>query len=319
MDGFPSLPPVQRLDCDLDARATGKALVAAALTLLLGMVVVSQASSDVGRAPCVGGTEKTVEVGILKAIGCWTEATKDGATIYTGRWSDQGGEGIDLNGFIMNGPKGGGLQINAKTRQVSTVSVEGEYHDKAQLYAKGFPSAGLHELGKEIRFDFAVPEKGSLQLEDLHLGSNTTYAALAGLTPVGDVDTPIKIEEGGRGSMDLSVLLAGYFTLKGKPQSVTIALPTESGKGTDLDVNRLWLRPHSPAARTALRHGDPLQGHDQRPAGRRKRDRRERGRRGRIAGRRSTTRSAPRPDRESRQPPGRGGLTWAGGPPPRVA
>src|ERR1700742_3858550 len=101
------------------------ALAAAALTLLLGLVVVSQASSDVGgRAPCVGGTEKTVEVGIVKAIGCWTETTKDGATIYTGRWADQSTEGVDLNGFILNGPKGGALEINAKTRQVTTVTVE---------------------------------------------------------------------------------------------------------------------------------------------------------------------------------------------------
>jgi hypothetical protein len=211
------------------------ALAGAALTLLLGLVVVSQASSDVGRASCVGGTAKTVEVGIVKAIGCWTETTKDGATIYTGRWADQSEEGIDLNGFIMNGLKGGALEINSKTRQVSTVTVEGERYDRAQLYAKDFPSAGLHPLGSEIKFDFVAPEKGVLQLEDLHLGSNTVYAALAGLSPVGDVDTPIKIEEGGKGSMDLSVLLAGYFSLKGKPQSVTIALPTESGKGTHLD------------------------------------------------------------------------------------
>ncbi len=224
-------------DLRLRARRVGRraAVVAAALTLLLGLVVVSQASSDVGRAPCVGGTAKTVEVGIVKAIGCWTETTKDGATIYTGSWPDQGQEGIDLNGFIMNGPKGGALQINAKTRQVSTVTVEGEYHNTAQLYAKDFPSAGLHPLGAEIKFDFVAPEKGSLKLEDLHLGSNTVYAALAGLNPVGDVETPIKIEEGGKGSMNLSVLLAGYFSLKGKPQSVTIALPTESGKGTHLD------------------------------------------------------------------------------------
>ncbi|MBS1884553.1 MAG: hypothetical protein JSS97_16525 [Actinobacteria bacterium] len=223
----------------MQGRGTWKALIAAALTLLLGLVVVSQASSDVGstagRTPCIGGTEKTLEVGIVKAIGCWTETTKDGATIYTGAWADQGKQGIDLNGFIMNGPKGGALQVNEKTRQVTTVTVEGQYNDKAQLYAKDFPSAGLHELGKEIRFDFVAPEKGVLQLEDLHLGSNTTYAALAGLSPVGDVETPIKIEEGGKGSMDLSVLLAGYFTLKNKPQSVTIALPTESGKGTHLD------------------------------------------------------------------------------------
>jgi hypothetical protein len=190
-----------------------------------------------GATPtCKGGTiAKTVEVGIVKAIGCWTQATPNGQTVYTGAWENQD-KGIDLNGFILTGPTGGGLQINAATRQVTSVKLSGSADDRAQINSNNFPTQGaINPLGGPLKLDFIAPEHSGLQLEDLHLGSNAVAGALAGLSPVGTIETPVRIEEGGTGSMDLTIALAGYFTLKGKPQSVTIALPTDSGNGTKFD------------------------------------------------------------------------------------
>jgi hypothetical protein len=216
-------------------RRLGPAVVS---SILLGMLVLAtQASSDVGASRCGGGTEQTVEVGIVKAVGCFTEATKEGATVYTAAWKDQGEAGVDLNGFVLNGPSGGGLEINAKTREVASVALStGVNLEKAQLYSRNWPAQGqLTKIGQPTTLDFLAPEHSSLQLMTVRFGSNTLGNALAGLSPVGDVETPIVLEEDGKGSMDLSVLLAGAFTLKGHAQSVTIDLPTESLKGTHLD------------------------------------------------------------------------------------
>jgi hypothetical protein len=205
-------------------------LVALALASLL---LVTRPAA--GATPiCHGGQAQTVEVGIVKAIGCWTQSTKNGGTLYTGRWEDQD-QGIDLNGFVLTGPKGGGLQISAGTREVVSVDLGGG-DNRAQLNSRNWPTAGqINPLGGLLKLDFIAPEHSGLLLEDLHLGSNSVAGALAGLSPVGTIETPVRLEEGGKGSMDLTVALAGFFTLKGKPQSVTVALPTESGKGTTLD------------------------------------------------------------------------------------
>ena len=216
---------------------TRVAWISAAL-LVSALIALTMATRPAaGATPnCKGGTTaKTVEVGIVKAIGCWTQATPNGQTVYTGAWEDQD-KGIDLNGFILTGRKGGGLRINMVTREVASANVTGSGDDKTLINSNNFPTPGeIHGLGDPLKLDFTAPEHSGLLLEDLHLGSNTFSGALAGLSPIGTIETPVRIEEGGTGSMDFSIALAGYFTLKGKPQSATIALPTESGKGTKFD------------------------------------------------------------------------------------
>jgi len=217
-----------------DLRRSGRVLIPAAV--LAGLVFTAGGAS--GATPsCSNGEYRTVEVGIVKAIGCWTESTQEGATVYTARFQDQE-QGIDLNGFVLTGPTGGALTINAGTREVTTaVSSESEALSQAQLNSSNWPVPGqLAPIGEPIKLDFEAPEKSELELEDLRLGSNETFnRALAGLSPVGNVETPIVLEEEGKGSMDLTVELTGAFSLKGKPQSVTIDLPTESEHGTKLD------------------------------------------------------------------------------------
>jgi len=210
---------------------------AASAALLLALVFAAQATSET-PAECKGGAHKELEVGIVKAVGCFTEASQGGATVYTGRWADQpDGHGIDLNGFVLTGPKGGALQINAGNREVKSVAVtEGAGNDQVQLNSMNWPVVGeLKALGSPIKLGFIAPEKGSVTLTQLTFGSNFVGGALAGLSPFGAIETPVKLEDDGKGSMDLSIMLAGYFTLKGHPQSVTIVLPTESEKGTKVD------------------------------------------------------------------------------------
>lgn len=211
--------------------------LAACVALLVTLVFATQAISET-TGECEVGTHKEVEVGIVKAVGCWTETTQGGATVYTGKFADQSeGYGMDLNGFILSGPKGGALQINTGTREVKSVAVvQGVNNDQVQLNSLNWPGAGeLKALGSPIKIGFVAPEKGSVTLTQLNLGSNFVAGALAGLSPFGAIQTPVKLEDDGKGSMDLSVMLAGVFTLKGHPQSVTIVLPTESEKGTKLD------------------------------------------------------------------------------------
>jgi len=202
---------------------------------LLATLVLAARATPVTAEACKGGTHKTIEAGIVKAVGCWTEATKKGVTVYTGRWEDQP-EGIDLNGFRLTGESGGALQIVPDNGEVKSVALSDSASPKAQLNSVNWPGAGeVNPLGDPIKLGFIAPNNGDLLLEDLHLGSNSVAGALAGLSPIGTVETPVRISEGGKGSMDLTIMLGGVFSLKGRPQSLTISLPTESEKGTKLD------------------------------------------------------------------------------------
>src|SRR5262249_2685487 len=90
-----------------------------ALAAVAMLVLTPRAATE--EASCTHGEHKTIEVGIVKAIGCWTQTTTGGQTVDTAAWEDQK-EGIDLNGFVLTGPKGGGLQINESTRRVTSIS-----------------------------------------------------------------------------------------------------------------------------------------------------------------------------------------------------
>ena len=153
----------------------------------------------------------------------------NGATIYTatGPSTDQ----VDLNGFIIRLGAGDSLTINNKTNEVSSGG------RKLQLLSMNWPIKGQPApLGDPMVISFVAPGAGNLLLEDVRLGTNNAYVnALAGLSPVGTIDTPVTLSDGGKGSMDVTVALSGIFTLKGKDQTVDIKLPTEVGKGTTLD------------------------------------------------------------------------------------
>jgi hypothetical protein len=212
--------------------------VAAALTILL--FPSASASGDVSSCP--HGTKKPVEVGIVIATACWTQATVSGATVDTAAFADNP-NGIDLNGFVITGALGNGLQINEKTNAVTSIQTSSGRPVSVQLNSRNWPVAGqVQALGSPFVVSFSAPTSGSLQLTDIRLGSNQIAGALAGLSPVGTIDTPVMLEPDGEGTMDLTVALAGIFTLKGKPQSVTIALPTKPNEGTKFDGFELSLK-----------------------------------------------------------------------------
>ncbi len=211
-------------------------LAVASAALLAALVFAAQASSETPAA-CKHGERRAVEVGIVKAVACWTQVGESNETVWQAAYADQP-EGIDLNGFVLTGPEGGALRINPNKHTVYTIAITaGVNLEQAQLNSRNWPVPGkLTPIGGRIPINFEAPEKGEVLLEDLRFGSGSGIArALDGLSPLGDTETPVKIEEDGKGSMDLTVQLAGAFSLKGKAQSATVVLPTESEKGTKLD------------------------------------------------------------------------------------
>ena len=228
------------------SRIRGKiALLLVAATGFAGLVGVAAAADGVTAEPniqCTRGEGKVIETGIVKVTGCWTSSTA-APNLYTAAYDDQS-KPIDLNGFLLTGKSGGGLEVNTVTGSVRTVALAGGTDlDKTQLASFAWPTPGKAEaLGNPIKLDFIAPKSGSLVLEDIRFGSNAAWAkALAGFSPMGNVETPVKLEDDGKGSMDLTVELTGIFTLKGKAQSLTVKLPTESGKGTIMDGFELKL------------------------------------------------------------------------------
>jgi hypothetical protein len=205
--------------------------LAAVATALLAVLLL-----PTGAGSQLGCENQLVEVGIVHAKGCFTSAAgPGGATIYT---TSEPGTEVDLNGFLVWLGEGDSLTINNKTNEVSTGG------RKVQLLSRNWPIQGRADpLGDPLPISFVAPASGELLLEDIRLGTNNAWVnALAGLSPVGTVDTPVKLLEGGKGSMDLTVALTGVFSLKDKDQTAVIRLPTEVGKGTILDGFHVQLK-----------------------------------------------------------------------------
>jgi hypothetical protein len=238
--------------------------IAAAATMLAGLILIA------GSAGSAGGAEppapkcpfdepaETITVGIVKMIGCFGEQTVDGATIYTANPEIQptygtGGtriRAIDMNGFLMDGrdpgrpeSENGLIRINAKTGAIRHIGALDQITLPVQLYSIGLASkTEPSKMGAPLLLNFTAPKSGSLLLEDLRFGSNSAFAkALAGFSPAPDVETPIRLSEDGTGSMDLVLRLAGIFSLKGKPQSTTVSIPTKVGEGARVDGFELKL------------------------------------------------------------------------------
>lgn len=232
-------------------RRRGVVLVSA-LATLAGLVGATSVAASVEPEPkCAGGADATkVTVGIVEMVGCWTEFTKDGTKYYSADFAEQPAygdkqiRGIDMNGFIVGGahlggahPQGSRLLVNAKTYAIQSISSDDEQSTEAVLYSVGYPDPrNPTQMGEPFKINFTAPNQGSMLLEDFRLGSNGVYVhTLGGFSPVGDVETPVELSDGGKGSMNLTVQLAGIFALKGKPQSTTILIPSEVGEGSKLD------------------------------------------------------------------------------------
>jgi len=235
-------------------------MLAALLAALAGMVATAgTASGEEQEFKCKDGSEPTmVKAGIAEMIGCWTRKTVDGADVYTARWDSQpaygeGGKavrGVDMNGFLVSGwykdrQETTGLEVNAKTQSVRSVDLKDGAFNEVGLYSLSWPDPRNPVLmgGGKFALNFTAPSFGEVLIEDFPMGSNTAYSKVfAGFSPVGSIETPAKIAEGGKGSMDFTVQLAGIFTLKNKSQSVTIKIPTKVGEGAKIDGFHLHLQ-----------------------------------------------------------------------------
>ncbi len=233
-------------------KSKGLALVVA-LAALTGLITMAGSATSAEPTPkCANGNDPTrISTGIAQLVGCWNKTTVDGGDVYTAQFDQQpfygeagkGTRGVDLNGFLVasqdkaNESKTA-LQVNTKLRTIRSVQVSDGTYTWARLYSMKFPDPVNPVLmgGDAFVINFTAPTEGSVLLEDFRLGSNQAWSkAFDGFSPVGDVETPARISEGGKGSMDFTIQLAGIFTLKGRPQSVTIKIPTASGEGAKID------------------------------------------------------------------------------------
>ena len=228
--------------------------ITALMGIFAGLVLAASTASSAEPAPkCAGDKAATkVTVGIAEMLGCWTDVTLDGTSYKAADFDSQPTygqgsyqvKGVDLNGFIVASPTSGNrLLVNPKTNTVQSVSAANSRAAEVHLYSIGYPLAGNPvSMGSPFTINFTAPNSGAMLLEDLRLGANQVYTGtLDGFSPVGDVETPIKLLEEGKGSMDLTIRLAGIFALKGRPQSVTILIPSAIGEGSKVDGFELKL------------------------------------------------------------------------------
>ncbi len=197
---------------------------------LLALMALARPASP-ADSPCAS---KTVEVGIASAKGCWQSKAIAGGTRFEARFAEQPGGMVDLNGFLIGSDKaskasGAGLVIDESQHLVKSTG-------KVQIYSRGYPTSGLTPIGGPTELGFTVPPDGEVTIDTLRFGSDSPWVkSIAGLIPATTIENPVTITEGGAGSIDMTLGLTGIFTLKGKPQSVTIALPTKVGEGTKFD------------------------------------------------------------------------------------
>ncbi|MCB0869034.1 MAG: hypothetical protein KDB48_10100, partial [Solirubrobacterales bacterium] len=225
-----------------------KVLTAAISAALLAAIVMAGAAGPATSAEpspkCAGGVDVTTQtVGIVQMKGCWTKRTTDGTDYFVAELASQPlyGTGerqiraLDMNGLLVSGVKDQDrIVVNTKTNAIRSVTGADETAAEIRLSSIGYPlPANPLQLGVPFKINFVPPNQGSMVLEDLQLGSNSAYVkSMAGFSPVGSVETPLILNEDGKGSMDLTASLTGIFTLKGKPQSVTIKIPSRVGEGS---------------------------------------------------------------------------------------
>lgn len=235
-----------------------KALTAAIAAALLATIVMAGAAGPATSAEpapkCAGGVDATTQtVGIVQMKGCWTKRTTDDTDYFVAELASQPQYGsgerqiraLDMNGLLVSGVKEQDrIVVNTKTNAIRSVTGADEAAAEIRLSSIGYPlPANPLQLGVPFKINFVPPNQGSMVLEDLQLGSNSAYVqSMAGFSPVGSVETPLILNEDGKGSMDLTASLTGIFTLKGKPQSVTIKIPSRIGEGSKIDGFHLHLQ-----------------------------------------------------------------------------
>lgn len=236
-----------------------KGLTAAAAAMLLAVIVVlagaaGPATSAEPVSKCAGDKDPTtVSVGIVQMKGCWTVQTIGDVEYQVADLASQplygAGErqmrALDMSGFLVSGVKNQGrIIVNKKTSAIRSVTSTDTTAADIQMASIGYPFAtDPLPLGVPFQINFVPPNQGQVVLEDLQLGGNGGYnKTIAGFSPVGSVETPIILKDGGTGSMDVTVSLTGIFTLKGRDQSVTIKIPSKVGEGSKIDGFKLNLK-----------------------------------------------------------------------------
>ena len=241
-----------------EARLKTKALVlVTGIAMLAGLAAVTgPATSGEPTPKCLDGKDATkVTVGIVQMLGCWTERTTDGTTVQVADLAQQPQYGeavdrqiraLDMNGFLVSAARSGDkIIVNTKTNAIRSVNGANETASGIKLFSIGYPlpKNPLQLGGEPVTINLVPPNQGSVTLEDLQLGGSDAYTkSIAGFSPVGSIETPIILNEDGKGSMNLTITLGGIFTLKGKDKSATIKIPSAVGERSKIDGFSLHLK-----------------------------------------------------------------------------
>ncbi|MCB0828726.1 MAG: hypothetical protein KDB62_07965, partial [Solirubrobacterales bacterium] len=209
--------------------------------LVAALVMVTPGAG--GAATCSAGeSEETVEVGVVKAVGCFASTTDGDKTIHTSK------EPVDLNGFIIDPRANAAVQITESTDEtewrVQSIAATATDKDSRVSLQVGDPTAqtGQFETGF-VDLDFRPPVSGPFSIGEYFLGNSFLNAVFGGFSPAQE-QSEFVLENDGAGKLVYSLKLTGPFALAGKPQAVSVDFDTKVGEkvkldGFDIELNKV--------------------------------------------------------------------------------
>ena len=164
------------------------------------------------------GCSQVVRAGIVRAQGCFTQS----GSVYTATST------VDLNGIQVMATNDSRLTIDTGSRRVAAKTASGAAAS-IKFAIPGFPAASRTDTYTLEKLDFAAPQPGPAGDErELKFGyAKVGSRVLAGLSPVGTVDSPIKLtqassEGDSTGQVTIQYSLPGALQVRGTSATVGV-------------------------------------------------------------------------------------------------
>ena len=204
-------------------RPGGRALTIAIALGMLAAIAIGMYGVPAAKSAVDGCTDRDLDVGIVKAKGCWTIS----GTKYTTT------RPVDLNGFT----------VTPSTTAPFTIDTDVQ-NRVATTNGKPVGIAANPIKYQNMPLNFRIPSTGQIPIGGATIPPGYV---LAGFPLVVNAQTQIILTEG-QGAVDLPIQLFSFLTVIGKQQSVTVhsaVIPGQGLKydGVDIDVNGLVMKP----------------------------------------------------------------------------
>ena len=181
------------------------------LTAMVALGVLAAIATGLWGVPAAGQaidgcTDQELEVGIVKAKGCWTQS----GTKYTTTGP------VDLNGFTVTPSASAPFSIDTDVQnRVATTN------------GKAVGLAANPVKYKDMPLNFRIPSSGEVQIGGATL---PPAAQLAGFPLLVNVQSQITLSEG-QGAVVLPIQFFNFLTVIGKNQTVTVNSAVIPGQG----------------------------------------------------------------------------------------